>query len=122
MEKIIRNRKRFQHNRSREIIDVQIYDSNHRQETARQTNERKNIRTEKDDQADQTEHFREEQQEKHNSLISAKEKHVIKEEPIQRMERFGAPPNYRPTGIRPSSWTPAHNGNKLYQMREQRTL
>ena len=34
-------------------------------------------------------------------LISAREKHVIKEEPIQRMERFGARPKTRPTGNRP---------------------
>ena len=48
------------------------------------------------------------------ALISAK-KHAIKEEPIQRMERFSTRPKTRPTGNRPcrfcgaSNWTPLHN-------------
>ena len=47
-------------------------------------------------------------------LILAKEKQVIKEEPIQRMERFGVRPKIRPTGNRPCrfcrapNWTPIH--------------
>ena len=51
---------------------------------------------------------------KPEALFSAKEKHAIKEEPIQRMARFGARPKTRPTGKRPcrfcgaSNWTPLH--------------
>ena len=46
------------------------------------------------------------------AIISTKEKHAIKEEPIQRMERLGTQPNTGPTGNRPCrycgkpNWTP----------------
>ena len=49
------------------------------------------------------------------TLISVQENQVIIEEPIQRMERFGATPNSRPKEIRPCkfcgapNWTPLHN-------------
>ena len=55
----------LQHNFSQRTTDIRIYDGNHRQKSARQTDE-KNIKTEKDDRADQTEHLREEQ-ETHNA-------------------------------------------------------
>ena len=48
------------------------------------------------------------------TLILTKEQHPIKEEPIQRTERFGARPKTKPTGNRPcrfcgaSNWTPLH--------------
>ena len=48
------------------------------------------------------------------ALISAKERHTIKEEPIQRMEKIGGRPNLRPTGNKPCrfcgapNWTPLH--------------
>ena len=48
------------------------------------------------------------------ALISTREKYAIKEEPIQRMERFGTQPKTRPTGNKPcrfcgeSKWTPLH--------------
>ena len=54
-----------QHQIGRRDTDIQINDGNHRQKFARQVDEIKNIRTEKDDLADQTEHLREEKQEKH---------------------------------------------------------
>ena len=46
------------------------------------------------------------------ALISTKEKHIIKEEPIQRMERFGTKPKNKNFGNRPyrycntPNWTP----------------
>ena len=48
------------------------------------------------------------------ALISRKEKHIIKEEPIQRMERYGAKPKNKKFGNRPCrycnapNWTPLH--------------
>ena len=48
------------------------------------------------------------------ALISTKEKHIVKEEPIQRMERFGTRPKNKNFGIRPCrfcsapNWTPLH--------------
>ena len=48
-------------------------------------------------------------------LISTKEKHIIKEEPIQRIERIGTRPknkNFRNRGCRfctAPNWTPLHN-------------
>ena len=48
------------------------------------------------------------------ALISTKEKQAIKEEPIQRMERFGTRPKNRTTANRPcrccgiQNWTPMH--------------
>ena len=48
------------------------------------------------------------------ALISTKEKHIIKEEPIQRMERFGTRPKNKNFGNRPCrfcsvpNWTPLH--------------
>ena len=48
------------------------------------------------------------------ALISTKEKHIIKEEPIQRMERFGTRPKNRNFSNRPCrfcnapNWTPLH--------------
>ena len=48
------------------------------------------------------------------ALISTKEKHIIKEEPIQRMERFGAKPKNKNFGNRQCryctalNWTPLH--------------
>ena len=48
------------------------------------------------------------------ALISTKEKHRIKEEPIQRMERFGVKPKNKNLGNRPCrycsapNWTPLH--------------
>ena len=48
------------------------------------------------------------------ALISTKEKHIIKEEPIQRMERYGAKPKNKNFGNRPCrycnapNWTPLH--------------
>ena len=51
---------------------------------------------------------------KPEALISTKDKHIIKEEPIQRMERFGAKPKNKNFGNRPCrfcnapNWTPIH--------------
>ena len=48
------------------------------------------------------------------ALLSTKEKHIIKEEPIQRMERFGTRPKNKNFGNRPCrfctapNWTPLH--------------
>ena len=48
------------------------------------------------------------------ALISTKEKHIIKEEPIQRMERYGTKPKNKNFGNRPCrycnapNWTPLH--------------
>ena len=48
------------------------------------------------------------------ALISAKERHTRKEEPIQSMEKLGATPKIRPTGNRPCrfcgslNWAPIH--------------
>ena len=48
------------------------------------------------------------------ALISTKEKHIIKEEPIQRMERYGTKPKNKYFGNRPCrycstpNWTPMH--------------
>ena len=48
------------------------------------------------------------------NLISTKEKHIIKEEPIQRMERYGVKPKNKNFGNRPCrycsapNWTPLH--------------
>ena len=49
------------------------------------------------------------------ALISTKEKHIRKEEPIQRIERFGTRPKNKNFGNRTcrfcnaSTWTPMHN-------------
>ena len=49
---------------------------------------------------------------KPDALISAKERHTIKEEPIQRIEKFGTTPKNKITGNRPCrlcgapNWTP----------------
>ena len=66
------------------------------------------------------------------ALISTKEKHIIKEEPIQRMERFGTRPKNKNFSNRPCrfcnapNWTPLHkcqcNRRELQQMRKERTL
>ena len=48
------------------------------------------------------------------TMILTRKKHAIKEEPIQRMERFGTRPKTRPTGNKScrfcgaSNWTPLH--------------
>ena len=48
------------------------------------------------------------------ALISSKEKQIIKEEPIQRMERFGTKPKNKQFGNRPCrfcsapNWSPIH--------------
>ena len=59
--------------------------------------------------------FEKEEQEKHNTgVTNYGKKHVIKEEPKQKMERFGVRQKTRPTGNRPSricgvsKWTPLH--------------
>ena len=83
---------------------------------ARQVDERNNIRTEKDGRVDRSDHLREEEQEKHDpgGTNFGKKKQVIKEKPIQRLERFGLRPKTRPIGNRPcklcgvSNWTPLH--------------
>ena len=112
-----RNRKRMQlqHNLSRRNIDVQILtaitDKKLQEKLMKKTLELKetielikqNTYGKKNKKNTITE-----------TLSSAKEKHVMKEKPIQRMERFGAKPKNRPTGNKPckfcgaSNWTPAH--------------
>ena len=58
----------LQHIFIRRTTDIQIYDGNHRfEKNAKQNDDRENIRTENDNQADQTEQIREEEQEKHNT-------------------------------------------------------
>ena len=48
------------------------------------------------------------------ALITMKEKQIIKEEPIQRMEKFGTRPKTKTTGNRPCrfcnalNWSPIH--------------
>ena len=48
------------------------------------------------------------------ALMSTKEKHIIKEEPMQRKERFGSKPKNKNFGNRPCTfcsapnWTPLH--------------
>ena len=107
----------LQHNFGQRFTDIQINDGNHRQKAARQIDEGKNIRIEKKT----IELIKQNTYEKKNkkntkpeALISTKEKHAIKEEPIQRMERFGTRPKTTPTGIRSCrccgipNWTPLH--------------
>ena len=49
------------------------------------------------------------------ALISAKERHTIKEEPIQRMEKFGTRPKNRITGNRPCRFCGAPNLTPLHK-------
>ena len=61
------------------------------------------------------------------ALISAQAKHLIEEEPTQRMERFGARPKNRPTGNRPCrfcgalNWKSLHKCPAMKQKLEKRT-
>ena len=49
------------------------------------------------------------------ALILTREKHAIKEEPILKMERFGARSKTRPTGNRPCRFCGASNWIPLYK-------
>ena len=49
------------------------------------------------------------------ALISTKEKHIIKEEPIQRMERFGKKPKNKNFGNRPCRYCNAPNWTTLHK-------
>ena len=49
------------------------------------------------------------------ALISTKEKHIIKEEPIQRMERFVTRPKNKNFGNRPCRFCSAPNWTPLYK-------
>ena len=49
------------------------------------------------------------------ALISTKEKHIIKEEPIQRMERFGTRPKNKNFSNRPCRFCNAPNWTPLYK-------
>ena len=57
----------FQYDLSRRTTDIQIYDSNHRQNFTGQNDERKDIRIQKDDRTNWTEHLRNKKQEKPNT-------------------------------------------------------
>ena len=54
------------------------------------------------------------------ALISAKERHTIKEEPIQRKEKFGARPKIRTMGKRPCRFCGAPNWGHLYTNVQQK--
>ena len=49
------------------------------------------------------------------ALISAKERNTIKEEPIQRMEKFGTKPKTKITGNRPCRFCGAPNSTPLHK-------
>ena len=92
LEKTNENRKRMhhQHNLSRRTFDIQIFDRNQRQDTANKLMKEKTKELKKTSELNKQ---YEKKNKKHTipgALISSKKKHVMKEEPIQRMERFGA--------------------------------
>ena len=65
-----------------------------------QNNERENSGNEENNRTNQTEHVRKKNKMNTNpeALISTKEKHIIKEERLQRMERFGVKPKNKNFG------------------------
>ena len=95
----------FQHNLRRKTPDIKIYDSNHRQETTGQDDERKNLGIEK--LIKQNTYAKYEKKNKKNiiqeALITMKQQQTIEGEPIQRIQTFGARTKGRCTG---------NNGNR----------
>ena len=89
----------FQYNLCRRTADIQIHDRNHRQKNTGQIDERKTLELKKT-----IELIKQKTYEKKNKkrtipevLILAKEKQVIKEEPIQWMEKISSRSKIRPT-------------------------
>ena len=99
----------------RRTVNLQIHDRNNRQETTGQNNERENTGTEeKIELIKQKTYKKNKKNTIPEALISSKEKQIIKEEPIQRMERFGTKPKKKQFGNRPCrfcsapNWSPIH--------------
>ena len=102
---------------SRRITHFQkIYDRNYGQETPRQINERKETRDEKSDRNDQANNIREENNKNTipEALISNREKE-IKEEPIQRMDKFNLRPRNKFNNNRPCRFCNAPNWNQSHK-------
>ena len=118
LEKTNRNRKRMQLRLyiGRRTANLQIHDRNNRQETTGQNKERENTGTKENSELIKQNTY-EKKNEKNTipeALISSKEKQIIKEEPIQRMERFGTKSKNKQFGNRPCrffsapKWSPIH--------------
>ena len=95
----------------RRTVNFQIYDRNNRQETTGQIMKEKTLELKKIIELIKQNTY--EKKNKKNTipeaLISSKENQRIKEEPIQRMERFGTKPKNKQFGNRPCRFCSAPN-------------